>query len=88
MTCVACGPIGFWAATFGVDNVGGVRELIGAINFTIGAKSSVGLPGSLLIETGDNASISSELPEPATFGLLGLALGGPGVMKRRSRARA
>ena len=88
VTCVVCGPIGFWAATFGVDNVGGVQELIGAINFTIGPQSSVVLPGSLLIETGDNASITSELPEPATFGLLGLGLGGLGVMKRRSRARA
>lgn len=83
VSCVACSPVGFWAADLGFDPVGGVEQLIGAINFTIGPGASIALPGSLLIEDNDNADIQSELPEPSTVLLLGGALGGIGLLRRK-----
>ncbi len=85
VNCVACSPIGFWAANFGVGP-GGVEQLIGAINFQLAPGSSIVMPGSMIITDNDNSAITSELPEPATNVLLGSALIGLAALRRRVRA--
>jgi hypothetical protein len=86
VTCVACSPIGFGAFAFANPVAGGIVQLVGAINFTVGAGSQVVLPGSLLLEDNDEASILSETPEPATFLLFGTAMAGLGAARRYRRA--
>jgi hypothetical protein len=65
VSCIGCSPVGFWASTFGFDQAGGVEQLIGAINFTLGPGASIALPGSFMIENNNNAAITAETPEPA-----------------------
>ena len=74
VSCIGCSPVPFWATSFGVDGAGGVEQLIGAINFTPGPGSSIALPGSLIIENNNEQAITSELPEPGTFGTLAGAM--------------
>ena len=85
LSCVACGPVGFWEAAFVNPAPGGTVQLIGAINFTLNSGDSIVLPGSLLIEDDDSAAIQAELPEPATVFLLGAALLSAGLARRRKK---
>jgi hypothetical protein len=84
VTCVLCGPVPFWEAAFVNPAPGGTVQLIGAINFTVNSGDSVVLPGSLIIEDDDNAAILAEAPEPGTVFLLGLALLGIGMMRKKA----
>ena len=85
VTCVACSPVGFGAFAIANPVAGGIVQLVGAINFTVGAGSQVVLPGSLLIEDDNDASIISETPEPGTLALFGSAMAGLGFVRRRRR---
>ncbi len=86
VTCVLCGPVPFWEAAFVNPAPGGTVQLVGAINFTVDPGDSIVLPGSLLIEDDDDAVIQAEAPEPGTVFLLGSALLGIGVLRKRTRA--
>ncbi|MDZ4796891.1 MAG: hypothetical protein SGI92_01915 [Bryobacteraceae bacterium] len=84
-----CAPVGFWAANFQNDPNGGVQQLIGALQFTLGAGSTASMPGSFIIT--DNASdvIEAEMPEPGSMALCASALvGAIAVARRRQRNKA
>jgi hypothetical protein len=85
VTCVACSPVPFGVASFGFDAAGGVEQLIGVINFTLGPGSSIVMPGSWIIENNNNEAITSEIPEPATYSLCGAGLLLAGFKARRRR---
>ncbi len=85
VSCIGCSPVGFWASTFGFDPAGGVEQLVGAINFTVGPGASIALPGSFMIEDNNNAAIGAEMPEPATFAMLGGALCVLGLFSRKRK---
>jgi hypothetical protein len=83
VACLLCGPVPFATSNFGVDAAGGVEQLVGAINFTLGPGASIVMPGSFLIEENDNEAITSEVPEPATAGICGGSLVALGLIFRR-----
>lgn len=86
VTCVGCGPIGFWQSVRINGPIVGVIQLTGGISFTLAPQSQAALPGSLLIDDNDAEAFQSEAPEPATLGLMGSALAGLVWKFRRRKA--
>lgn len=87
VTCVACSGIGFGQAAFAPGVAGGVEQLVGAIQFTLGPQSAAVLPGSLILEEDSTDSvINAEVaPEPTTMLLCGSALLVAGLFGRRRK---
>lgn len=90
-TFVVCNPCisstRFWEAARVNGLPGGVVQLVGGINFTVGAFDEIYLPGSLILDTNYPDLYNSEVPEPTTFGLIGVGMVFAGVARRRARRR-
>lgn len=89
-TFVVCNPClsstKFWEAARVNGLPGGVVQLVGGINFTVGAFDEIYLPGSLILDTNYPELYTSEVPEPTTFALIGVGMIGAGFARRwRSR---
>jgi hypothetical protein len=85
VNCIVCSPIPFFASAFVNNALGGIRQLVGAINFTAGPGSQIVLPGSLILESNDEAAITAEAPEPETMLLMGVVLSGMVAIRKLRR---
>jgi hypothetical protein len=71
-----------WART---PSPGGIVQLVGGLNFTLGVGSEIYMPGSLIVDDNDPGTFASEAPEPATFAGIGSGLIGLAIFRRRRK---
>jgi hypothetical protein len=76
-------PLPFVTSVFVNGPIVGVEQLVGVVNFSLNPGDSEFLPGSLVIEENDPASIMDDAPEPGTFALFGGALAGLAILRRK-----
>jgi hypothetical protein len=80
------GPIGFWAMNVQNDPLGGVVQLVGALQFTLGPGSVVNMPGSMLLSYNDTDALLEEAPEPGTMAVTASGLVGVFALCRRRKS--
>jgi len=81
------GPVGFFGSIAQTGTLSGQTQLVGMLTAGAAPGSEVVLPGSFLVEIGDDADLQAEVPEPGSFPLVGAGLFLAAAARRRLRGK-